>query len=189
MPRVKDFAAYFWKKVGPPDRNGCRNYTGCLGSKNYGHIGRNGRIEKAHRIAWELANGRSPVDFLVCHSCDNPTCCNPDHLFLGTDADNMRDMARKGRDGFSKHPHVYGHLFHNRFRRGHSVSIGERHSQAKLTNEQVLAIRRRYAGGDCSQTDLAREYGLTQSHVGDIVRGELWTHLGGPLTKRRQKPG
>ena len=85
----------FWKRVkkGP----GCWEFQGAK-AEGYGRIRRNGRLVGAHVVAWELANGRPvPPGFKVCHTCDNPPCCRPSHLFLGTNSENMKDAVRKGR--------------------------------------------------------------------------------------------
>ena len=77
--------------------NGCLEWTGAK-ANGYGRFMVNGKYVKTHRLAWELANEREvPPDMMVCHHCDNPPCCNPEHLFLGTNADNLGDMAAKGR--------------------------------------------------------------------------------------------
>jgi HNH endonuclease len=77
--------------------SGCIEWTGCLTADGYGAITVNGRGTRTHRVNWELTNGPIPPDMFVCHHCDNPPCCNVDHLFLGTHADNMADMRAKGR--------------------------------------------------------------------------------------------
>lgn len=78
--------------------DGCWYWTGCVDDTNYGRVFFNGKSRKAHRVSFTLQKG-DPGDLLVCHTCDNPLCVNPDHLFLGTRKDNMQDMVRKGRCG------------------------------------------------------------------------------------------
>ncbi len=111
-----------------------------------------GRTEKAHRVAWLLTHGELP-NLFVCHSCDSPLCCNPAHLFLGTNSDNVADMKRKGR-------HTHGEC-----------------SYAKLTESQVIEIRERYANEQISQAMLARDYSISSSMVGNIVRRKAWKHV------------
>ena len=90
----------FFAKLAPPTQSGCIEFMGKRQNKGYGHIGsggHKGRTLLAHRVAWELANGPIPDGLLVCHRCDNPPCCNPEHLFLGTKSDNALDQIGKGR--------------------------------------------------------------------------------------------
>jgi len=108
----------------------------------------------AHRVAWTLANGPIPAGLCVCHHCDNPPCQNPRHFFLGTQGDNARDRARKGRQ---------------------IPPRGERNGQAKLNNKKVCAIRAEYVSGHISQKTLARQFGVTQSNISLIVHHKRWS--------------
>lgn len=89
----------FWPKVEKPSGDGCWVWTGCRVKKGYGivRLDRSERMASVHRVSWALHNGPIPDGLLVLHRCDNPPCVNPDHLFLGTHTDNMKDMVRKGR--------------------------------------------------------------------------------------------
>jgi uncharacterized protein (DUF433 family) len=107
----------------------------------------------AHRMAWELRNGTVPAEKAVCHSCDNPRCVNPDHLFLGDQSVNMKDMAAKSR-----------HLF------------GEKNSQSKLTAIEVHAIHEASASGQ-TQSAIAKRFRIGQMTVCRILRGERWHHI------------
>jgi hypothetical protein len=137
-------------------KGGCWEWTSALGTNGYGvyWIG-GGKSKYAHRLMWELANGRAiPAGHEVMHSCDNRRCVNPAHLSAGTRQDNAADCVRKGRQ--AKH---------------------ERNGGAKLTACDVLAIREEYGRG-ATQRDLARRYGVgSKSTIGRVVRGTHWRDL------------
>lgn len=148
----------FWAKVdknGPvpphvPDLGACWVWTACRFKRSgYGCIGVKPRLRSAHRVCWELVFGPIPFGMLVCHRCDNPACVRPEHLFLGTHTDNVRDMVAKGR---------------------RVDNAGELHPSAKLSNAQVAALCAEYATG-ATQRDLAARYGVTQPTVSKLVRG------------------
>ena len=85
----------FWFRV--DKRQDCWLWLGSVNNYGYGTLGHNKKVILAHRYAWEITNGAIPDGLLVCHSCDNPPCVNPDHLFLGTHTDNLNDCISKGR--------------------------------------------------------------------------------------------
>lgn len=127
----------------------CWEWPGARAVAGYGVTKRDGRQMYVHRLVWEIANARSlPVDRVVMHRCDNPPCVNPEHLLLGTHADNNGDRSAKGR---SCH--------------------GPRHPNAKLSSEQVAEIRRRADGGWTTR-ELGEEYGVAQTTISRIVRLE-----------------
>jgi hypothetical protein len=134
-------------------RGECLEWHGVVDRDGYGIFGgQHGAPTKScrtHRIAWARANGKGPGRFHVCHACDNPACVNPDHLFLGTQADNMADMDKKGRRPSGVEAH-----------------------QAKLTSKEVAEIRTRYAQGGITQKALGRLYNISQMQVSRIVRRE-----------------
>src|SRR3990170_2373777 len=139
MP-VKSIAIRFWNKVNKTDT--CWFWTGARNNMGYGQITLGHRFEGkglAHRIAWELINGQLPNGAVLCHICDNPSCVRPDHMFLGTKADNSADMVSKGRS-----------------------ICGEAHCFAKLTKEQVINIRSECAKNQSKQRDIAKRFGVSE---------------------------
>jgi hypothetical protein len=169
--RRKPIAERFWKRV--EKTAGCWCWTGGRLPKGYGTFSvprdddssRN-RGVYAHRISWELHNGPIPDGMVVMHTCDNPPCVRPDHLTLGTAADNLRDMRQKGRGprgdthGWRVHPE--------------SVPRGERHWNAKLTAEQVTAIRERKGEPVAA---LAVEYGVSAALIRYTQAGKGWQRI------------
>jgi len=143
----------FWSKV---DKSGeCWVWTATCYRNGYGQFGpEHGKGVLAHRFAWELIYGAIPNGLLVCHHCDNPACVRPDHLFLGTQSDNMKDCAAKGRS---------------------SLQNPAKHHR-KLTEIQVQEIRQLSMQG-VSKYRLARRYHVTETTIGQIVSGRTWTHL------------
>lgn len=113
---------------------------------------------RAHRYSYELAFGPIPDGLHVCHRCDVPRCVRPEHLFLGTDTENMRDCIAKGR--FVPPP----------------VYLGVEHHAAKLTPERVRVIRARFADGQ-SVTGLARAFSVNTGTISDVVRNRTWRHV------------
>lgn len=174
-----DFAARFWARV---DRSGaCWPWMGARQSRGYGETW-NGRVMLAHRVAFELTNGPIPDDLHICHTCDNPPCCNPSHLFAGTRSDNMQDMLSKGR-GIKAGQHARGDRNGRRTHPERYANVrpapmpGERNPKAKLTAEQVLEIRRLRSSGGVTQAELSRRYGVSQAKISQIVLGQVWKHL------------
>lgn len=147
------------------DRSGgpdvCWPWTASTTTKDppgYGQIHHNGKRQLAHRLAYEFHTGEKIPDGLrVLHRCDHQPCCNPSHLFLGTQQANMIDMHSKGR-----------HLA--------KPTRGTTSGMAKLTDDDVIAIRDAHAAG-ATQMDLARRYGLRQSTIYSIVHRKTWRHI------------
>jgi len=125
----------------------------------------------AHRFSWTLLVGKIPDGLNVLHRCDNPRCCNPAHLFLGTQLDNRRDCRDKGRTAKGSRNGVH------RFLNENTPPPGQKRPHFKITPEKVAEIRQRFAAGGITKAALAREYGLCRPHVGDIIACRSWKHV------------
>ena len=144
-----------------PGPNGCLEWTRNRHVFGYGKLTIDKRNVAAHRLAWELANGPIPDGLWVLHHCDNPPCINPDHLFLGTQADNARDAARKGRARGGGPP-------------------GEASGNAKLTEADVRLMRWLHfmaAGKYGTIIGLARRFNVNKRTVGAVVHRHSWKHI------------
>lgn len=135
-------------------KEGCWIDTGTLASaKGYTKLFYSRAWILVTHFIWEILHGPVPKGMLLCHHCDTPACFNPAHLFLGTNADNQRDMIAKGRQ---RHP------------RGDEVV------NRKIGSEQVRLIRDDYASGGISFSKLGSKYGISKTHARSIVRGFKW---------------
>lgn len=169
--------ARFWAKVKVGD--GCWEWVANRNPAGYGLLKVEGRMMSAHRLSWELLRGRIPDGIQVLHHCDNPSCIRPDHLFLGTQSDNLNDMVRKGRgltaeqQAAIRHPKGDDH-----WQRKHPelVKRGTNHHAAKLDDDKVRAIRKAHAEGR-TDLQLAREYGVSEGTIHFIVKGQTWKHV------------
>lgn len=163
--RSRPLADRFWEKVnknGPtvrPELGPCWVWMAAVDGKGYGKLGLGRRADgygKASRVSWLLHFGDFPAVLDVCHTCDNPLCVRPDHLFLGTGTDNIRDAQQKGR--------LVG------------AGKGERHHRAVLTDEDVRSIRRRFAAGTPIGL-MAAEYRVNYVTIWYVVRRKTWNHV------------
>ena len=183
-----------WKYVNKTDS--CWLWTMAVSQDGYGKWVINRKTVISHRFVWELVNGPIPVGLFVCHTCDVRNCVRPDHLFLGTHKDNMRDMREKGRaakgdaNSARKYPEklLRGKAHHfSRIPKSGDDSVsrkypeklarGEANNKAKLTESQVLEIREKHAAGHVTYNDLGRKYGVNGWMISVIVRGKFWRHL------------
>lgn len=144
---------YLLKRINKDGPNGCWIYTGATDRRGYGRPARKHKRYYAHRRSYEIHKGPIPAGMLVLHKCDNPPCCNPDHLFLGTDADNAQDKARKGR-----------------------ALDGANNMHAKLTEQQVIEIRA--LRGKTTQREASERYGVSQTAICAIFNRRTWKRTG-----------
>lgn len=157
----------FWSRVDKKSEDACWEWEGYRNIEGYGRITINSKLHLVHRVSWIIHNGEIPDGNLpygtmfICHTCDNPSCVNPAHLFIGTNKDNMRDKNDKGRGG------------------GRGLK-GEENSMHKLTECQVKEIREKYEPRVYTLDMLAAEYGVTFQHIQTIITNKAWRHL--PLT-------
>jgi len=152
--------AAFWRKVTIPAA-GCWEFQGGRSRTGYGYFGiGNKKTMLAHRYAWTITNGPIPAGMNVCHRCDNPPCVRADHLFLETPTGNHADKVAKNRQ-------AKGERVTNR---------GTNSGMAKLTDADVLDIRRLYAEG-VQQIELAPRYGISQGQISKIVLRKTWAHI------------
>lgn len=143
----------FWAQVDKQGPDDCWPWTGCL-SNGYGLLYVNDKSCRVHRYSYELVHGPIPDGLFACHTCDNPSCCNPAHIFLGTTGDNTRDAARKKR-----------------------MPYGETHHNAKLTETDVRQIRSEYADGLVSYSVLAARYDVSKQLIYRVIRRKAWKHI------------
>jgi hypothetical protein len=148
--------AVFWSHVTKSD--GCWIWTAARDQRGYGCFRWNGRLVKAHRVAWMIERGPIGDGLHACHRCDNPPCVRPDHIFLGTASDNMRDAYTKGRLRAPDGPR------------------GETHHKARLTAIQVVEVRSLLAGRALRHREIATMYGVGRTTITAIAQGKNWKH-------------
>jgi len=149
---MKTMQERIWEKVIPVPESGCWLWTGATFNHGRPQLRMGNRVVLAARQAYLAFRGQEPGDLCVCHKCDTPECVNPDHLFLGTYADNNRDRDEKGRT---------------------VVNRGEDNGCAKISWEQAQQIRAIYASGVPSEA-IGPEFGITGRQVRNIVRKKQW---------------
>ena len=152
----------FWSKVTVGD--GCWLWTGATNHAGYGLFHLNGRAMLAHRVSYALADGAMPA-VCVLHRCDTPACIRPDHLFLGTRADNNRDRDQKGRTADGNKTGL----------RVNPIDRAREHNgRAKLCQGSVRQIRAAYAAGTASQRALASRFGVSRTAIRLVLGGKTW---------------
>lgn len=155
MARPKNGTTFWdrvWSQISFND--GCLHFNGHKDECGYGRINRNGKLVRLHRAVWEHHNGTIPDKMVICHKCDNPGCINIEHLFVGTQADNVKDMWSKGRA---------------------NILSGERNGGSKLKAKDIPLIRDRLANGETGYS-IARSYGVTGECILHIKNGNSWVN-------------
>lgn len=152
----------FWEKVSIQESDTCWIWLAAKDYDGYGKFVVKGKSYYAHRVAYMIDVGIIPNNLCICHTCDNPSCVNPNHLFLGTPADNIHDMDAKGRRKTTK---------------GQSFTSGESNGQAKLTRNDIQTIRSLYDTGEYFQDDLAEMFNVSRSCISKITRLVRWTPI------------
>jgi hypothetical protein len=153
----------FWDKVdknGPipvhcPELGNCWVWKRAKNEHGYGDFRTFGDHDKAHRVAWQIKHGGITKKVFVLHKCDNPACVNPSHLFTGTQKDNIQDMIRKGRHGYTPH-------------------YGENNGYSKLTWEKVREIRLLFLKGGFTHIALAHKFGVSRPCICQVVNHKHW---------------
>lgn len=171
MVNEMDAVERFWGKV--EKTTGCWEWQSTKNAQGYGRfaltvskVPPRQKWHSAHRLVWEWENGPIPDGLIVCHTCDNPSCVNPAHLFLGTHKDNADDRDRKGR---IRPPR------------------GERNRHARLRASDVMYIRRLAARGSADHDELAKRFGVCRRTIGAVARGDTWRHLPCPKNDNSRK--
>ena len=141
--KEKDLICWEWKKGKDKDR--------------YGRVQINYKLQRTHRLSYREFVGKIPEGKLVLHKCDNPPCCNPNHLFLGTKKDNSDDMKNKNRGKWL---------------------IGEKHGISKLNKKQVIQIRKYWKTGKYTQMKLGKIFNISRPQISNIINNKVWKHIG-----------
>jgi len=176
----------FWSKViqgESPDS--CWDWSAAKDRHGYGVfcVNPTRRTERAHRYSWEITNGKIPESMNILHKCDNPSCANPEHLFLGTQADNMADMRAKGRG--AKGDNTTARLYPEKLPRGDAhfsrrqpelIARGERHWNSKLSATDVRKMREMNKGG-LNYSQIADVFGIHRRTASGICNGLQWRHV------------
>jgi len=149
-PRYRPALIRFWEKVNKTQT--CWLWTACKDSWGYGEFRYKGKNIKASRFSYQLHYGKIPKNKFVLHTCDNPSCVNPGHLWLGTQSDNMKDMAIKKRQLYK----------------------GEDNKNSKLTKVDIEKIRNLYKNTNLTKADIGRLFSISDVHAGRIINNKIW---------------
>jgi DNA-binding CsgD family transcriptional regulator len=156
----------------------CHEWIGGRSEEGYGKHTFDYKTVPAHRFSWELVNGPIPEGQLVLHRCDNRACVNVEHLFLGSQKDNMVDCQRKGRTSSYDRTNTKWNpatgAAHGSRKHPDARARGARNGSSKLTLTQAEEIRKLYAAGGVSQRKLAQMFGVSQGATAALLKGKTW---------------
>lgn len=133
---------------------GCWEWQKCCSSDGYGQLSYNNKQCTVHRLSYELFVNKIPLDKQILHSCDNPICCNPDHLRVGTNYDNVQDRQNRNRQ-----------------------AKGITHGRHKLTDNDIQEIRRLHSTGKYTHGNIAEVFDISRSHICNILNNKFWKHI------------
>ena len=174
----------FWSKVMIGTPNECWEWTAGCDKDGYGQFSIGYTGTRAHRFSYLINRGPIAKGMVVCHTCDNPRCVNPSHLWLGTIEDNNRDMKAKGRSAVGQRNGAYTKPETRARGDRHGSAIhpermlrGSQQSQAKLTEADVRFIRSAVALHTSTQAELSRRFGVSQSKISQIIKRRAWAHI------------
>ena len=143
----------FWEKVEVRGKDDCWKWKGSRAREEYGNIWGGKRLEKAHRVSYKINIGEIPKGMCVCHTCSNPYCVNPNHLWLGTQLDNIRYRGERGRNAIVK---------------------GKYNGRSKLTREIVKRIRKLHSKNGVSITEIAKMFKVAPNTIHYVVKNITW---------------
>ena len=167
---LKNSIEKFYNKISPEPNTGCWLWEGNLNEHGYGFAPTNElKMISAHRFSYAIHKGKIPKGKCVLHACDKPICVKPDHLFIGTQQDNIRDKVRKNRQAKG--------LTHGSVTHPEIVRKGSNHHKSKVDEETVLKIRKEHDGKHGIGVYLSNKYGLSQSQICCIVKRRGWKHV------------
>jgi hypothetical protein len=163
----------FWERVNAQlvvQDDGCHCFTGNKDDCGYGRIRKDGKLVRLHRAMWEKHFGEIPQGKVIMHKCDNPACINIEHLQIGTQLDNVRDMWSKNRGT---------RLFGNTHTKGKSINSGEKHGNSIFTNEQVISIKETLEKDSSPKMilKLAAHFDCEKHTIRNILTGRRWSHI------------
>jgi len=139
-------------------QSGCIEWQGATTTHGYGQLSMNGEIFYTHRLSYEIYKGEIEDGLQINHRCHNECCVNPEHLYMGTQQENVRDAV------------VEGEYVSN-------FGIGDEHFNSKLCEDDVIELRKLYSTGDYTYEELGRKFNVNENTVGEAIRGDTWSHV------------